>query len=186
MLKKKQFQPFVDYARLRDYSIVELLKFKLTSTAFFLMKDGYLRKSTKSELAKEIEKALEVMPKVDVPQSNNETVIAIDFMAYACRVQVTKLKLATYGDFFTQLWGTFSYLSRDCSRIDIIFDLYLPKSIKEYERNRRGKFDAISTNITRLDQPLPVDMNRFWSSAENKVRLQQFFIKWITETYKDQ
>ena len=175
-----------DYARLRDYSIAELLKFELTSTAFFLMKDGYLRKSTKSELAKEIEKALEVMPAVDVQRSNNETMIAIDFMAYARRVQVTKLKLATYGDFFTQLCGTFSYLSRDCSRIDIIFDLYLPESIKEYERNRRGKFDAINTNITRLDQPLPVDMNRFWSSAENKVRLQQFFIKWITETYKDQ
>ena len=71
----------IDYARLRDYSIAELLKFELTSTAFFLMKDGYLRKSTKSELAKEIEKALEVMPTVDVPRSNNETMIAIDFMA---------------------------------------------------------------------------------------------------------
>ena len=95
----------IDYARLRDYSIAELLKFELTSTAFLLMKDGYLRKSTKSELAKEIEKALEVIPTVDVPRSNNETMIASDFMAYARRVQVTKLKLATYSDFFTQLWG---------------------------------------------------------------------------------
>ena len=72
----------IDYARLRDYSIDELLKFELTSTAFFLMKDGYLRKSTKSELAKEIEKALEVMPTVDVPRSNNGTMISIHFMAY--------------------------------------------------------------------------------------------------------
>ena len=40
------------------------------------------------------------MPTVDVRRSNNKTMIAVDFMAYARRVQVTKLKLATYGDFF--------------------------------------------------------------------------------------
>ena len=37
-----------------------------------------------------------------------------------------------------------------------------------------------------MDQQLPVDMDRFWSSIENQVRLQQFFIKWLSETYKDQ
>ena len=63
--------------------------------------------------------------------------------------------------------------------------MYLPKSINESECNRQGKLDAIITSITRLDQPLPVDMDRFWSSTENEVRLQQFFIKWTTENYKD-
>ena len=28
-------------------------------------------------------------------------------------------------------------------------------------------------------------MDRFWASCENKVRFQQFFIKWITENYTD-
>ena len=49
-----------------------------------------------------------------------------------------------------------------------------------------GKFDAINNSITRLDQPLPVYMNRFWSATENKEILQQFFIKWIADTYRDQ
>ena len=66
-----------------------------------------------------------------------------------------------------------------------IFDLYLPKSINEYEHNHRGKLEAIITSITRLDQPLPVEMDRFWLSTENEVRLQQFLIKWTTENYKD-
>ena len=94
---------------MRDYSIAELLKDELTITAFFLMKDEYLRKCKKHELAKEIEKELDVLALSDVPRSNHTTMIAIDFMAY--------VKLATYGAFFEHLWGTFINLSRECKRI---------------------------------------------------------------------
>ena len=44
---------------------------------------------------------------------------------------------------------------------------------------------GILTNITRFDQPLPVDMDKFWSLNENKVNFQQFFIKWVKETYSN-
>ena len=40
-------------------------------------------------------------------------------------------------------------------------------------------------SIRRSDQPLPVEMDRFWASCENKVRFQEFFTKWITENYTD-
>ena len=99
---------------------------------------------------------------------------------------MSKLKLKTFGDFVKHLWQTFSHLSRGCSRLDIIFDLYIEQSIKEHERERRSKTDGINTEINRRDQPLPVDMNRFWSSTTNKVRLQQFFINWVCDNYKDQ
>ncbi len=79
------------------------------------------------------------------------------------------------------MWNTFSYLSKECNRIDIIFDLYLQQSIKQLERDRRSNHKAINTFINRNDQPLPVDMDSFWASPDNKVRLQQFFIKWLTE-----
>ena len=58
----------IEYARLRDYIITELLGYKSTSTAFFVMKDGYLRKSTKSEFWMFHETIM--------------TMITIDFMAY--------------------------------------------------------------------------------------------------------
>ena len=64
--------------------------------------------------------------------------------------------------------------------------MYIEQSIKEHERERRSKTDGINTAINRRDQSLPVDMNRFWSSTTNKVCLQQFFINWVCENYKDQ
>ena len=86
--------------------------------------------------------------------------------------------LATYEDFFKALWRTFSSLSKGCFRIDIVFDTYLRHSIKQGERNRRSELDPIETNITSVKQQLPVEMDRFWPSSENKMKFQQSFIKW--------
>ena len=126
-------------------------------------------------LRERLKKKLDTPPRPDVPRDNESCMNAIDFMAYARKVAVSKLKLKTFGDFAKHLWQMFSHLSRGCSRLDIIFDLYIEQSIKEHERERRSKMDGINAAINRRDQPLPVDMNRFWSSTTNKVRLQQFF-----------
>ena len=84
--------------------------------------------------------------------------------------------LATYEDFFKELWRTFSSLSKGCSRI--VFDINLRHSIKQGEKNQRSKLDPIEANITSVKQQLPVEMDRFWSSSENKMKFQQSFIKW--------
>ena len=85
----------IDYARLRNYDIRELLCHELTSTSFFLMQDGYLRKPAKSEFSREIENKLAAPPPSEVPVLGKriKAAIVIDFMAYACRVPVKKLKL---------------------------------------------------------------------------------------------
>ena len=127
----------IDYARLRNYSISDLLCYELTSTSFFLTQDdGYLRKSEKSELTREIEKRLETPPSLDVPKGKMPSMVAVDFMAYARKIPVAKLKLKTFDEFVMHLWQTFCFLSRNCSRMDIIFDLYLDQNIKEYECDR--------------------------------------------------
>ena len=41
----------IDYARRRDYSLTNLLKYEITSTSFYLTKDGFFRKHKKTELA---------------------------------------------------------------------------------------------------------------------------------------
>ena len=76
--------------------MAELLKHELRSTEFFLIKDGYLRKSTKSEFVLELETALDVVPTADVPRNDNLTMITADFIAYARRVPAAKLKVETY------------------------------------------------------------------------------------------
>ena len=111
----------IDYASLREYSISKLLCFELTSTSFFLTKDGYLQKTAKSELMREIEKGIETSPN----NCKDDTMIAIDyFMAYARKNLVNKLRLTLFGDFAQNLWSTFNYICRDSKRIDKIFDVY--------------------------------------------------------------
>ena len=62
-------------------------------------------------------------------------------------------------------------------------DLYLKDRVKQYERDRRSKTDPINTFVRRGDLPLPVEMDRFWASSDNKIRFQQFFITWAIENY---
>ena len=77
----------------------------------------------------------------------------------------------------------FLRICKESTRIDIIFDVYLRHSIKQGERNRRCKEDPIETNIGTSKQKLPVDMDRFWASLDNKMRFQQAFIKWVQENH---
>ena len=94
-----------------------------------------------------------------------------------------KMMLTMYEDYFKALWRTFSSLSKDCSRIDIVFDVHQRHSIKQGERNRWSKLDPIETNILSIKQQLPVERDRFWSSLENKMKFQQSFIKWARYNY---
>ena len=50
------FMRNIDYARLRDYNIANTLKYEITSTSFYLIKDSFLCKHKKSELATVVKK----------------------------------------------------------------------------------------------------------------------------------
>ena len=54
-----EFMRHIDIARMRNYDISYLLQHDITSTSFFLTKDGMLQRSQKSELTREIEKLLQ-------------------------------------------------------------------------------------------------------------------------------
>ena len=126
----------IDYLRLRNLDITDLLKHEIVLTSFCLTKDGELWKLLKSELARELKNLLEKLCPVEIPDSNLKSVV-IDFMAFARKIPTKKMMLATYEDFFKALWRTFSSLSKGCSWINIVFNVYLRHSIKQGERNRR-------------------------------------------------
>ena len=106
---------FIDYARLRNYNVEELLKYELASTSFYLTKDNLLRKTQKSELGRSLEEKLKKSIPAEVPIDSKKTAIVFDFMAYARKVSLSKLN--TFGDFASMLWKTFKYLSIHCQRI---------------------------------------------------------------------
>ena len=84
--------------------------------------------------------------------------------------------MKTYGELFNNLRGMSKYVSKDSSRIDIIFDNYFEQSITQQERDRRSSDQAIEVKIANTCQKLPIAMENFWSSSNNKIQLQQMFI----------
>ena len=176
---------YIEHARLRGYNVQKLLQYEITTTSFYFTKNGFIQKSTKSELAREIKQLLNKECPYEVPISNEKSMVVIDFMAYCRKVPIKKMNLKTYVELCNNLWSSFKNLSTNFQRIDIIFDVYLECSIKQHECTRRSKVEAIDTTISRLDQSLPVDMDRFWASSSNKIQLQQIFIKWIISNYED-
>ena len=167
---------------LRKQDVKHLLTYELSSTLFCLTKDGYLRKSKKSQLATELMKPLKEKYLAEIPPTEEERVTFIDFMGYARKVPVTKLKLKTFHDLVKNLGSTFRPLSATCTSIDIVFDLYKEKSVKSHERHRRSDGKC---NVSTPDQSLPVEMKKFWDLSDNKVSFQQIFIKWIKESQID-
>ena len=72
----------------------------------------------------------------------------------------------------------------NADRIDIVFDVYLETGIKQQERNRHGrKFTIVQTKINSIKQNLPVELDKFWGSSNNKMQLQKVFITWFCDTY---
>ena len=59
------------------------------------------------------------------------------------------------------------------TRIDFVFDTYIENSVKDSERGRRSRSRAIDMGYLACATPLPVDMDSFWSSSNNKTKLQQ-------------
>ena len=59
----------------------------------------------------------------------------------------------------------------------MIFDLYIPYSIKESTRRKRSKEGFIDIAISSYQQKLPVEWNKYWNSRENMKHFQQAFIK---------
>ena len=159
----------------------DLMSYEIAPTSFYLTKDGFMRKSNKSELATELKGMMAEKAPVSLPSTKHKRAVIIDFMAYVRKVPIKTLKLNTYNDFFGNLWDTFTSLSHSCDRIDIIFDVYIDHSIKASERKRRAVVQGIETLISTFDQTLPVEMERFWSLSQNKTALQQNFISWILD-----
>ncbi|KAG8176011.1 hypothetical protein JTE90_007008 [Oedothorax gibbosus] len=88
--------------------------------------------------------------------------------------QIRQLKtkeMQTFKNLFDQLWNNASNYKR-IKRIDFVFDSYVEHSLKEGERERRRNVDPIELIKIEQDTPIPIQMDRFWSSCKNKEMLQ--------------
>lgn len=172
-------QRIIEIGRERGYSIDNLLTYELTSTSFFLTKDGELHKTNKSELVHEIETCLGDTSNQSAPPT---TCTVFDFMLHARTIAAAAASsMKTFGDFAEMILNRIISLSKEAERVDVVFDVYQANSIKAGERIRRTKKDPVPMTISSSLTGLPKDMDAFWSSFHNKNQLQKFFQAYVLQ-----
>ena len=180
-----KFLRHIDYAHLQDFDLKILMGYEISPTCFYLTKGGLIRKP-KSELVTELESMISKNIPMHLLPTNYHGNAIIYFMAYARKEPIKKQNLKTYNNFFISLWGTFSFLFKSCNRVDIFFDVYKENSIKASEQRWRTTGEDIEIIISDDGQPLPVEIDRFWSVSKNKTALQQLFTKWVLNKVKSE
>ena len=89
----------VDYARIRGFDVEYLLTHEIVATSYYLTKDGQLRKSPKSEFARELKNLLEEPYLTNAPETSQKAAVVIDLTAYCARkVPIKKMNLECYED----------------------------------------------------------------------------------------
>ncbi|KAG1664878.1 Transposable element Tc3 transposase [Nymphon striatum] len=165
---------YINYARERGYSMLELLKYELTSTSQFLTtecKDGIkLKKPDKASLAREL---VSHLPQETRNVKSDAQMTIVDFMALVRKLPMKKMGLHTFEELAKSLSDRILATGSVSTRIDIIFYVYQKSSIKQMERAQRSSSEEITITIRSDNQKLPVNLDMFWSSMLNKVRLQE-------------
>ena len=72
-------------------------------------------------------------------------------------------------------------ICKNATRIDLVFDSYKEGSVKDTERSRRSTMKPIEISMIAEDTPLPVNMDTFWASVSNTVKLQMYLRNGIIE-----
>ena len=93
----------VDYSRLRGFDVEYLLTRDIVATSYYLTKDRELRKSPKSEFARELKNLLKEPCPINVPETSLKTAIVTDFMAYTRKVRIKKKNFVCYKYLFGAL-----------------------------------------------------------------------------------
>ena len=130
-----------------------------------------MTKRQKSALVKDLEAKLSKNDeRAPTKESMLNTACIVDGRASSRKLQTKSI--TTFGQFVDQFLDYIFAISRRPDRLDLVFDSYVESFIKDSERSRRRNQAPIEINNMQCDTPLPVQMDRFWSSSNNKLKLQ--------------
>ena len=173
-VKKKEdaeMRRSVEFARARGRAMEELLQYDVSSMSSLFDPQGMMTKPQKSALVKDLEAKLSKNDeRAPTKESKLNTACIVDVMASSRKLQTKSI--TTFGQFVDQFMDYIFAISRRPDRLDLVFDSYVESFIKDSERSRRRNQAPIEINNMQCDTPLPVQMDRFWSSSNNKLKLQ--------------
>ena len=147
----------------------DILKYDICSSSPLF--DGDIcSKPTKSLLLKEVEGQLSSEDYIFMPSSDLKTATIVDFMSAA---RSSNFQSTT--SFGTALKALYEKCSAVCkhNQMHIIFDSYVEHSIKGAERQRREMEGCIELAEIQTGTPIPVQIDKFWASSQNKEKLQR-------------
>jgi len=93
---------------------------------------------------------------------------------------IRKLQEKKYKNFqdFCNALGLVTTSTKAATRSDLAFDSYMEKSLKDSECLRRERKSPIELHHEVSEEtPLPREMDRFWPSSANKVKLESLIHK---------
>ena len=144
--------------------------------------DGCLRlASSKSDLGNILQKNVN---QSRLPISHHKTCTIIDGMAAVQSLGNTTgtKSFGEWSDNFTA-FVVFHFLDK-CTRVDVVFDRYLPNSIKVVTRakRKRGKSEGIRRDVESREQRIG-NWDRFIVVKENKASLAHFLLTEMSQHY---
>ena len=164
---KDLFSKISIIAQSRRINLCDLFTYPLGAVPLALAEvDGSLKKTPKSALLHKIEGDIPPIP--DIP---DDCALIVDGMAVVRQIKTSNI---TYQGLSTKLLRHILSIGASAKRIDVVFDVYIDKSIKDVERNRR------SSGQLTLQQIIPSSVIKQWnlllSSNHNKTMLIEFLV----------
>ena len=165
------FARLVVIGQSRHLSIRELLSHELGPIPWSLAScDGSIAKTNKAALSKLLEEGVESPQILPV----DTTAIVIDAMAM---LQMLVRIPDRFGDLAVVVLDGILKASSNATRIDFVSDQYPKFSIKNTERDKRGRGGELVVSISSPDQFCPQQWKKFMASGQNKTNLMSFLVK---------
>ena len=128
--------------------------------------------TTESSIVHELEKQLKIEDQ-NTPATSMKTGFIVDVMVSDCKIKTSNIK--TFGEFCDNTLNATQCTTKCASRIYLVFDSCVEKSIKDSERQMRANKIPIELKDINKETPFPVEMGRFWPSIRNKTKLESLF-----------
>lgn len=132
--------------------------------------DGSLAKTNKAILSKLLEDGVECLP--SLPEET--TAVIIDAMAM---LQTLVRVPDRFSELAEMVMTRILIEAGEAARIDFVGDQYPTISIKNTERNKRGRDGQLVINITNGQQFCPRQWRKFMANGSNKTSLLNFFVR---------
>lgn len=134
----------------------------------------------KHKLIQELEKKLATEDFQFEKVSSVKTAVVVDYMSQLRMVKISSMQ--NFGE-VVQIVLQIPKFVCTLQELHIVFDSYLELSVKECERIRRmSTSGTIDLSCIQNSTPIPVQLDRFWSSTSNKMNLQMLTRKNIADT----